>query len=46
MRKKFSYDIVHRWEGNPIITIDDLPFRCIDICNAGAVKVAGGISSY
>lgn len=41
MRRKFSYDIVHRWEGNPIITIDDLPFRCIDICNAGAVKVAG-----
>jgi len=39
MRKKFSYDIVRRWEGNPIITIDDLPFRCIDICNAGAVKV-------
>lgn len=41
MRKKFSYDIVHRWEGNPIITVDDLPFRCIDIYNAGAVKVAG-----
>ena len=32
-------DIVHRWEGNPIITMDDLSFRASDICNAGAVKI-------
>lgn len=38
-RRKYGPDIVHRWEGNPIITIDDLSFRCGDICNAGAVKV-------
>jgi len=38
--KGFGRDIIHRWEGNPIITIEDLSFRCMDICNAGAVKVA------
>ena len=40
MPKGFGRDIIHRWEGNPIITIEDLSFRCMDICNAGAVKVA------
>ncbi len=34
-------DIVHRWKGNPIITIDDLSFQCADIRNAAAVKVGG-----
>jgi len=38
--KGFGRDIIHRWEENPIITIEDLSFRCMDICNAGAVKVA------
>ena len=28
-------DIVHRWEGNPLIHIDDLEFRCSDVQNAG-----------
>jgi len=32
-------DLMHRWEGNPIITVEDLPFQCSDICNAGAVKL-------
>lgn len=40
MPKGFGRDIIHRWEENPIITIEDLSFRCMDICNAGAVKVA------
>jgi len=34
-------DIIHRWHENPVITMDHLPFRCTDICNAGAVKVDG-----
>ncbi len=38
-RRRYGPDVVHRWEGNPIITIDDLSFRCGDIRNAGAVKV-------
>ena len=41
MDKKHGRDIVHRWRGNPIITIDDLPFQCGDIRNAAAVKRAG-----
>ena len=39
MAKLGGRDIVHRWEGNPIITMEDVPFPCGDICNAGAVKV-------
>ena len=41
MQKNRGRDIVHRWRGNPIITIDDLPFQCGDIRNAAAVKIAG-----
>lgn len=36
--KRRSKDIVHRWEGNPIITLDDLSFRCNIIRNAGAIR--------
>jgi len=38
MVKRMGPDLVTRWEGNPAITIQDLSFRCADICNAGAVK--------
>ncbi len=41
MHRKRHRDIVHRYEGNPIITIDDLSFRSSDICNAGAIKIDG-----
>ena len=41
MAKKRSSDIVRRWEGNPIIGMRDLGFRCSDICNAGAAKLDG-----
>ena len=40
MGKRHGPDIVQRWEGNPAITIRDLSFRCSDICNAAAVKLA------
>jgi len=36
-------DIVHRWEGNPAITVSDLDFQCLDIRNAGATIYKGGI---
>jgi predicted GH43/DUF377 family glycosyl hydrolase len=39
MTKKHSRDLVHRWEENPIITIENLSFPCADISNAGAIKV-------
>jgi len=40
MSRPGGRDLIHRSERNPLISIEDLPFRCIDICNAGAVRVA------
>ena len=39
MPKKKHPDIIYRFKGNPVITMDDLSFRASDICNAGAVKI-------
>lgn len=39
MSKKRHADIIYRFKGNPVITMDDLSFRASDICNAGAVKI-------
>ena len=39
MPRKKQHDIIHRWEGNPVITMEDLSFQVSDICNAGAVKI-------
>jgi len=35
---KYPQDIVHRFEENPIIDRDDIPFNCNTVFNAGAVK--------
>jgi predicted GH43/DUF377 family glycosyl hydrolase len=35
------YDIFHRWEGDPILVLEDLPFKAADICNAGTIKIDG-----
>ena len=32
-------DVIHRWEGNPIISLEDIPFGCNTVFNAAAVKV-------
>jgi len=34
-------DIVSRWPDNPLITIEDIPFRCSDVWNAGVVRYGG-----
>ncbi len=34
-RKREGRDIVHRWEGNPLIKLEDVGFRCADIRAAG-----------
>lgn len=34
-KRAFGRDIVHRWEGNPLIATVDLNFKCLDIRNAG-----------
>jgi len=39
MAKRNIHDLVQRWEGNPILTLDDIPFKCLALHNAGAVKV-------
>jgi predicted GH43/DUF377 family glycosyl hydrolase len=43
MNKHFplGYDILHRFEGNPIITLEDIPFRCNTVFNGTVVKKGG-----
>ncbi len=38
MGKCIGHDIVQRWDGNPAITLDDIPFRCNTVFNAGCAK--------
>jgi hypothetical protein len=40
-RRSHGRDIVHRWEGNPVVAIDDINLKCADIRNAGAVMFTG-----
>jgi len=28
MAGKFRYDVVQRWEGTPLLTVEDIPFPC------------------
>ncbi|KPJ62648.1 MAG: hypothetical protein AMS15_03275 [Planctomycetes bacterium DG_23] len=39
--KALKRDIVDRYDGNPIITAQDIPFPCNTVFNAGAVKHNG-----
>ena len=39
MAKRRGSDIFHRWEGNPIITLEDIPFRCNTVFNGTPVKL-------
>jgi predicted GH43/DUF377 family glycosyl hydrolase len=41
MARLLGRDIVHRWTENPIIDLGDLPFKCLNIYNAGCVKIDG-----
>lgn len=34
----FGRDILHRFEGNPIIALEDIPFRCNTVFNGAVVK--------
>ncbi len=40
MRKHFplGQDVLHRFEGNPIITLEDIPFRCNTVFNGAVIK--------
>jgi predicted GH43/DUF377 family glycosyl hydrolase len=35
----FGRDILHRFEGNPIIALEDIPFRCNTVFNGAVVKI-------
>ena len=39
MSKAIGRDIIHRWEGNPVISLEDIPFRCNTVFNAGATRI-------
>ncbi len=41
MVRRAGRDVIHRDEGNPLIRIEDLPFRCSDIWNAAVVRYGG-----
>lgn len=36
-RRGKSRDVVHRWDGNPLIHLEDLDFPCADLRSAGVV---------
>jgi len=39
MTRQFSYDIVKRYERNPIVTVERIPFPCNTVFNAAAAKL-------
>jgi len=39
--QRFRYDVVRRWEGNPLLTIEDIPFPCKTVFNAAYAKYNG-----
>ena len=41
MARRAGPDIIHRYKGNPLISIDDLPFLCSDIWNTAVVRFQG-----
>ncbi|MCK5175833.1 MAG: hypothetical protein KAR47_20730 [Planctomycetes bacterium] len=41
MKHKFRHDVVRRFEGNPLITIEDIPFPCNTVFNAACAKHEG-----
>lgn len=38
MRRRFGRDVVERWYKNPIITLENVPFPCNTVFNAGCAK--------
>ncbi|HUW19177.1 MAG TPA: hypothetical protein VMW16_07745 [Sedimentisphaerales bacterium] len=46
MAKKFRYDVIRRWEGNPLLTLEDIPFPCNTVFNAACAKTKAGTSRF
>ncbi len=41
MRFRTDHDIFRRWEGNPVLSLEDIPFRCNTVFNGTPVKKDG-----
>ena len=41
MPTRLGRDLLHRYRGNPILTLDDMPYRCNTVFNGTPVKVDG-----
>ena len=39
VRLKSGRDLFHRWEGNPVLALEDMPFRCNTVFNGTPVKI-------
>ncbi len=39
MARPKTLDLLHRWEGNPVLTADDIPFPCNTVFNAAPAKI-------
>ena len=42
-RRAFGRDLLHRWEGNPVLTIEDIPFRANTVFNGTPIVTDKGI---
>ena len=42
-KERTSQDLLHRWEGNPIITVEDMPFPCNTVFNGTPMVTDEGI---
>jgi len=38
MARKQGRDVLHRWEGNPAISAEDVPFRCNTVFNGAPIR--------
>lgn len=39
MDTRMSRDVVRRWRDNPLVALEDVPFRCSDVWNAGVARL-------
>jgi len=41
MSMRTGRDLLHRWKRNPVLTLDDIPYRCNTVFNGTPVKLNG-----
>jgi predicted GH43/DUF377 family glycosyl hydrolase len=40
--RRLGRDLLHRWEGNPVLTVEDVPFRANTVFNGTPMQTQGG----